>query len=452
MTREGYAADRKEHPGAGGGELGRRPYPTVWMDVTTSWRSRRGPTNGTLRVEQSYAATLPEAMPGRLRLCRYQSTRRRLVPVPALPALARAAQVVRYADEDALAGRIRNASFGRRAEQVTRRWRRSAAAGLFRWLDRIRGDTPFPEGRSGDILLLAGETWGMHDLRLLRLLRRAHGIRIAAICQDLLPIKCPQFFDADGFIDRFRHYADFLVAEVDLLIAISESTRRDILDYAGARGELNGDVRTIELGHDAGTALIGDRPSSLSGLEPGRFVLSVSAFQSRKNIDLLYRVWRRLSEERLPDLPKLVLVGRRGFGGDDVLWQITHDPIVRDRIAVLHAASDAALSWLYGNCAWTLYPSFYEGWGLPISESLSHGKFCIASNMSALEEAGQGLVKHVDPHDFVAWRDTVVELVRSPELVKECERRIKAGYRSRTWQQSAARLADLLRPLCCRSS
>jgi hypothetical protein len=68
--------------------------------------------------------------------------------------------------------------------------------------------------------------------------------------------------------------------------------------------------------------------------------------------------------------------------------------------------------------------------------------------MSALEEAGQGLIKHIDPLDFPAWHDTVIELVRSPEVVLEFERRIKAQYRGVTWLQSAARLAELLRPLC----
>ena len=48
---------------------------------------------------------------------------------------------------------------------------------------------------------------------------------------------------------------------------------------------------------------------------------------------------------------------------------------------------------------------------------------------------------------FFAWRDTVIELVRSPELILEFERRIKSQYRAVTWLQSAARLAELLRPL-----
>jgi glycosyltransferase involved in cell wall biosynthesis len=384
-------------------------------------------------------------MPERLRLCRYHGTRRRFIPVAALPNVGPSAQAARRMDKEV--HRIR-AGIGRRAEQIARHWRRSAAVSIYRWLDAFGDASPFPDSRAGDILLLAGETWGRHDLSVLRSLRQSHGIRIAAICQDLIPIKCPQFFEASGFIERFQNYADFLVMDVDLVVAISDSTKRDILDHARARGGLHGDIQTIELGHEVGALAVDGRPSSLAGLEPRKFVLSVSAIQPRKNVDLLYRLWQRLTEDKLPNLPKLVIVGRRGFGSDDLLGEIARDPIVRDIVVVIHVVSDAALSWLYRNCAWTLYPSFYEGWGLPISESLAHGRFCIASDMSALEEAGQGLIKHIDPLDFAAWHDTVIELVRSPDLVLEFERRIKAQYRGVTWLQSAARLAELLRPLC----
>jgi glycosyltransferase involved in cell wall biosynthesis len=421
---------------------------TVWMDVTTSWRSRSGPTDGTLRVEQSYAAALQEVMPDRLRLCRYHAVRRRFIPVAALPNVKPSAQAMQRMDNELAVYFGGKAEIGRRTEQALRYWRRSVSVGINRWLDHFRDSVPFRASRAGDILLLAGETWGRHDFTVLRSLRQRHGVRIAAICQDLIPIKCPQFFEADGFVERFQRYADFLVKDVDLVIAISESTRRDVLDYARVRGGLHGDIQTIELGHDLGRPTVDDRPASLTDLEPKEFVLSVSAIQLRKNLDLLYRVWRSLSEERLPNLPKLVIIGRRGVGSDDFLRQIARDPIVRDTVVIIPVVSDAVLSWLYCNCAWTLYPSFYEGWGLPISESLGHGKFCLASNMSALKEAGQGLVRHIDPHDFTAWRAAVVELVRSPKLVLEFQHRIKARYRRVTWLQSAAYLAGLLRTLC----
>src|SRR5262249_62035414 len=72
-------------PSMGGEAFDRLRPATVWMDVTTSWRKHRRPTDGTLRIEQSYAAALRDVMPERLRLCRYHATRRRFIPVAELP-------------------------------------------------------------------------------------------------------------------------------------------------------------------------------------------------------------------------------------------------------------------------------------------------------------------------------------------------------------------------------
>jgi glycosyltransferase involved in cell wall biosynthesis len=420
----------------------------LWLDVTTSWRSHGGGMNGTLRVERSYAQALAAIAPEQLRLCRYDATRRRFIPAPSLPEIGGSGgtRPKHYAINASHGTAVR---IGRRIERAVRAWRRAMVANIYRGMDALRGDltSQFEEARPGDVLLLAGETWSRYDFALLRLIRRHHRIRIAAVCQDMIPVKCPQFFESDSFVGRFERYADFLVHDVDLVIAISAQTKQDVLDYAGAHGGLRGVVRTVALGHDIGAAAPAIRPADLAELETGQFVLSVSTIQSRKNFDLIYHLWRRLCEEGQSNLPKLVIVGRPGFGSADLLWQIAHDPLVRGRVIVRHGVSDAGLSWLYRECAFTLYPSFYEGWGLPVSESLAHGKFCIASNTPALEEAGQGLATHIDPLDFAAWRTAVVELVNAREKLAEHERRIKAAYRRLTWQQSAQNLATLLQPL-----
>jgi hypothetical protein len=231
------------------------------------------------------------------------------------------------------------------------------------------------------------------------------------------------------------------------VIAISETTKSDIMRHAQSHGGLHGRIEVIQLGADLISTSAARRPDALSDAQSQRFVLSVSTIQSRKNFDLLYHLWHRLAEIKLAELPTLVIVGQPGFGSRDLLWQIEHDPVTRDKIVVLHGAGGEELNWLYQNCLWTLYPSFYEGWGLPISESLAHGKYCLASNTSSLPEAGAGFVMHLDPFDFAAWREAIVELIRHPERLAPLERSIRTTYRPMTWERSAAVLAEKLAQL-----
>lgn len=419
------------------------------MDVTTSARSRRGQSNGTLRVERSYAAVLQELFGARLRFSHYRSTRGRFAALPGFPAAQPAAAASAGKGEKGLGLAPAEPRLTRRLERAVRQWSRASAARLFRRLDRGTGAACFPEAKPGDVLLLAGENWSRYDFEILSTLRREQTMRIAALCQDLIPLHHPQFFADDAFVQRYRSYADFLVEQCDLVIAISQSTRRDILAHASSRGGMRGRVEVVQLGSDFAPAA-NPAPPATGELKPRAFVLSVSTIQSRKNFDLLYRVWQRLSDEALDGLPTLVIVGRKGFGSGDLLWQISRDPSVRKSIRILHDVSDAQLAWLYQNCLWTLYPSFYEGWGLPVSESLAYGKFCLASNTSSLPEAGQGLVRHLDPLDVMAWRDAIVELLASPEDLQRHEAEIRAHYRPVSWAQSGKELADHLERLLAR--
>lgn len=419
---------------------GRGPRdPVLWLDLTTSSRARGAPS-GTLRVEQSYAAALRSVLGGRLRFCRFDRARGRFLALADLPDAAKPSSAARRPAKSGGVGVERKASLGRRAERAVRRWRNRALAAV----RGVGGGATFPEAEAGDMVLFAGETWGQHDFALLARMRRERRLRFAAVCQDLIPLVHPQFFAEQDFVVRFQKYFDFLVNDVDVVVAISHATKADFLRLAAVRGGARGRVEVVQLGADFDLSTAPAPVAEATRLQPGNFVLSVSTIQSRKNVDLLYHLWQRMSVERVPGLPTLVIVGQQGFGSGDLLWQIAHDPAVRDTVLVLHRVSDAELTWLYRLCRFTLYPSFYEGWGLPVSESLAHGKVCIASNTSSLPEAGQGLALHLDPLDFAAWHNAIVELIMSPQLLAERERQIRESFTPTTWQQSAKRLSELL--------
>jgi hypothetical protein len=103
---------------------------------------------------------------------------------------------------------------------------------------------------------------------------------------------------------------------------------------------------------------------------------------------------------------------------------------------MLHDINDQSLEWLYKNCLFTVYPSLYEGWGLPVAESLVHGKFCIASDGGSLPEVAPGYVEYINPLDFMGWYKALKRYIFTPTLLEQ--RTEKAlQYTPALWAQTA---------------
>ena len=101
-----------------------------------------------------------------------------------------------------------------------------------------------------------------------------------------------------------------------------------------------------------------------------------------QNQILLVHVWQILIREGI-EPPLLVLVGRRGYKADDLLQSMIATDYLGGRVHILEGISDNELATLYRHCLFTMVPSFVEGWGLPIGESLAFGKLCIASDAAS---------------------------------------------------------------------
>lgn len=174
------------------------------------------------------------------------------------------------------------------------------------------------------------------------------------------------------------------------------------------------------------------------------FILLISGFEYRKNHILIYDVYRRLVEELGADkLPQLVLVGKK-YEPLPVFDLIEHDALLRDKIILFENVNDAALHWLYKNCLFTVYPSLYEGWGLPVAESLAYGKACIASNISSIPEIAPDLVDLIDPLDGLAWKEQIKSYIIDLKKLKSREQEIAQLFKPVGWDKSVAALTSSL--------
>src|SRR3546814_6717614 len=88
--------------------------------------------------------------------------------------------------------------------------------------------------------------------------------------------------------------------------------------------------------------------------------------------------------------PYTTLFRSRGWRYDQIFARLESDPALKAHVVWIHDASDSELAALYRACAFTVYPSHYEGWGLPVTEALAHGQIPVIADNSSLPEAGNG--------------------------------------------------------------
>lgn len=324
---------------------------------------------------------------------------------------------------------------------ATLRFVKSLVAPLRNFWRRRNSRQPFPvaDFRKADVLILLDWVWVDCDYgSVLARRARTEGIKISPLIYDLLPWRFPQFFSV-GFGEKFCRALTELLSQTALAITVSEHARREIVAFCEQRGVTPPSTEIMTLGCEF-TAEGAGQPAIT-----GPYILGVGAVGVRKNYGVLYHVWRSLIEKHGASVPKLVIVGGPGFLTGDLLYQLAHDPVVRERVVVLDGIDDRALHALYANCLFTVYPSFYEGSGVPVRESLAAGKYCVASAASSIPEMGVDLADYHDPNDFVTCRNLIERAWRDETFRSQRESRIRKEFQAVDWAAAARHYLNLLR-------
>jgi glycosyltransferase involved in cell wall biosynthesis len=206
----------------------------------------------------------------------------------------------------------------------------------------------------------------------------------------------------------------------DAILFISEATRRDyerfLVDYNITNRAKTG---VMILGEDINQKQA-ERPENIVD-EP--FILNVGTIEVRKNPVLLYQVYR-LAEERGVDLPHLYLVGRMGWLTGDIFYQMIHDSRVSDKIHIRHDIDDKGLSWMYDHCEFFVFPSYYEGWGLPVAEAAHHHKVSVASHSSSIPEVLGEYAEYFSPYSADECLNAIVTMMDKAHRAR-CEKKLR---------------------------
>jgi glycosyltransferase involved in cell wall biosynthesis len=272
------------------------------------------------------------------------------------------------------------------------------------------------------------------------------GIHYVGFIYDVLVLRRPEWWTPE-----LQHitetFFEAIARNASMILCCSDATRRDVLWFCERIGVAPPPpIETVRLAGDLPAAAPGDRPAAPPRARP--YVLFVSTLDVRKNHRLLFQVWKRLiaahGAERIPDL---LLVGRKGDLVDDFLAELANARHLGGRIAVEHRVTDAELVRLYEDCLFTVYPSLFEGWGIPVTESLHFGKYCVASSAGSLPEVAGDLVDYHDPFDVAGAYALIERAIFDPAFREQREKDIRARAARYTWADCVRSLERSLEPL-----
>ena len=272
---------------------------------------------------------------------------------------------------------------------------------------------------------------------------RRSGVKSVVTIHDLIFLRHPEYYhwpDTSIYAWKFRQ----TIGQADRIVAISECTKRDIVEL----GQV--DPERIQVIYQSCATRFASVPSSDECAQvrthyqlPERYVLSVGTIEQRKNM--------LLAVQALPLMPAdvhLVVVGR----ATDYARQLTRFAEANGlmhRLHLLHGVPDTHLPALYAQAEAFVYPSRYEGFGIPVIEAIRQGLPVVACTGSCLEEAGGPHCLYVSPDDPAALAHALGQMLRGAsgreqriELSRQYIRRFDGNQAAETFLQLYQQLAE----------
>jgi glycosyltransferase involved in cell wall biosynthesis len=244
---------------------------------------------------------------------------------------------------------------------------------------------------------------------LFRGIRDVPSARIFVLLHDTIPLDFPQF-QRTGTVEQFREKLRLVQANADVIICNSEATRADTVRHMSACGSVPA-LCVAHLGHTPNCLPIGDSMAAPDILNP--FFLCLGTIEPRKNHKLLLDIWTGpLREIMGHDLPHLVICGSRGWRNEDVFEQLDSLAEKSDHIHEYAGLDDAVINVLMKRSAGLLFPSFAEGFGLPLIEAAALGTPILCNTLPVIHEVLADIPIYAEVSDSYSWASKIANLAR----------------------------------------
>jgi len=266
----------------------------------------------------------------------------------------------------------------------------------------------------------------------------AFGIRTSSIVtiHDLKYLFFPEFFRSGFKAVYYKWIITRGIHKATGIIAVSEATKKDIVLFGGSSDK----IRVI---YEAPTISNSTNQDLPPGLKGKRYFLFVGENRPHKNVKRLIEAFLRVSKQLGDSVPYLVLVGPK--------YAVFKSETRCDKIIFFGTASENTLCALYKNALALVYPSLYEGFGLPLLEAMSLQVPVITSNISSMPEVAGEAALYVDPRDVEQMASALLLMIKDEKKRKELIKKGTHRVRDFSWKRAADQVGGFYEQIISRA-
>ncbi|MFJ7440042.1 glycosyltransferase [Methylorubrum thiocyanatum] len=305
-------------------------------------------------------------------------------------------------------------------------------------------ESEYTDFTNNSVLVNLGASWWIPNyVNVVSEIKDRFGAKYIPFIHDLIPMMVPEHCSYEQ-VCEFTQWSYATLLQADAVIVNSSQTAKDVKSAAQQIHGLN--IEPIVCRLDAAPELNLGRnrvESSILRATSRPFVLFVSTIESRKNHLFIFDAWIELCRQHGEDnVPNLICVGKKGWLVETALARYNNSAILQRKVLILTNIGDFDLDHLYKSCKFTLYNSCYEGWGLPVTESLYFKKVPLIPRNTSLIEAGGHFAEYFLTGSLDSFLASARHLIFNDEYLKDRESAV-GEYNCRTWKEVALEIVEV---------
>lgn len=266
-------------------------------------------------------------------------------------------------------------------------------------------------------------------------------VKSLTVIHDLAFLHYPEFVQSRN-LARLKKFVPLAIEKSDRIVAVSESTKQDIVkSYKVDPQKI--DVVSNAVNHKVFFPQKLKLETQKKYRLPNNYILFIGNIEPRKNIHGIIEAFGKLPV-KLQETHPLVLVGGKGWN-DEAIKSALNKSGAKQHITMVGYVDDQDLAQVYAGAQIFVFPSFYEGFGLPVLEAMACGTPTITSRVSSLPEVGGDAVLYVDPKQSSTIVDAVKKLLLDTTLQGQLVKKGITHSKKFSWEQSAGQMLHAIR-------